>query len=145
VTIRNKRTRQTRPAMTLFCWLNVAFLLLAACRAMVPGLCTTQLAAKHAKARQASAESCCPVMPNTGNPANRAAAPNSARPSVRMTPHKHAPCGLCKLMEGMLDPLHDTVLEVPVLDALDRIHFHAQAEARAGSRARHSRGPPIIG
>lgn len=85
-----------------------AFLLIAACRSVVPGLCATQLAAKEAMARNAALPACCQVH----------TAEDDGTPSVHTPRPEHGPCAFCHLIRGMVDPL-------------DPVHFPLPATAKA--------------
>jgi hypothetical protein len=112
-------------------WLNAALLVLAACRALVPGLCATQRASNEAAAERA-VHACCVALPaqDDGCPAYRA-----ARASL-------AECGLCALMHGMLDPVESATIPTPTLAKLRRLDYRIPNPALQPMRAHNGRAPP---
>lgn len=118
--------------MTWLRWLNAGFLILAACRALVPGLCATQLAAGDAAAYRA-AHGCCSV---------RMAPTDDDRPGARAPQPERGPCGFCSLMQGMVDPLEHAQAPVPPFVLYRAAILIAQPQVAALPALHHGRAPP---
>lgn len=119
-------------------WLNAALLVLAACRALVPGLCATQLAMQESSDLRAAAHAlpaCCaaevPYAPG-----------GDGAPSWLPGVPPHAACGFCALMQGMLDPLVAFALESPPIVASGDAPRESQPALHPLPRTRHGRAPP---
>lgn len=129
--------RRDTHSMRLLRWLNAGFLILAACRALVPGLCATQAAALDNAARNAKLHPCCQVRTQ--------AAAHDDRPSASSRGAEHAECGFCHLVHGMLEAL-DSCCIVPPLVVGATAHLAPEdLLPRAASRTHLGRAPPILG
>lgn len=121
-------------------WLNAALLVLAACRALVPGLCATQLAMQEsADLRGAAAHAlpaCCaaeaPCAPGDGD----------NLPAWLPTSPPHAACGLCALMQGMVDPIKPAAFPVPAVAKTRHLDHEIPVPALQPMRAHNGRAPP---
>lgn len=120
-----------RGAMKFMRWLNAGFLILAACRALVPGLCATQLAAKDATEYRA-AHSCC---------STRQAAPSEG-PGVRAPQPERAPCGFCNVSQGMVDPLIPAVFTAPAIAGYSQPAYQDLLLLAAIAAPHDGRAPP---
>ena len=127
------RWKKSHQRMVALQGLVAAFILIAACRSLVPGLCATQLAAQEAMARNAALPACCQAH----------AAQEGDTPSVHTPRPEHGPCAFCNLIRGMVDPL-------------DPVHFPLPATAKAAppvdlpsfiplnlTRTHRGRAPPV--
>lgn len=122
-------------------WLNAGFLILAACRALVPGLCATQLAAGDAAAYRAT-HGCCAVRAADKCCSTRTAPADDDQPGVRLPLAERAACGFCSLMQGMVDPLEPAQAPAPPL-AIGRIALLAAQPLISEPPSLHrGRAPP---
>ena len=130
-----RRASRSRRAMIALRWLNAAFLVLAACRALVPGLCMTQLAARDAMARNEALPLCCRA---------HEACETTDAPTLRVPPVDRGPCAFCTLIQGMLDPLEPALLALPYLaEACPSLPL-AVYLPRDVANTRQGRAPPVI-
>lgn len=131
--------RAFRGAMPALRWLNAALLVLAACRALVPGLCATQLAMQEsADVRGAAAHAlpaCCaaeaPYAPG-----------GDGAPSWLPAVPPHAACGFCALMQGMLDPLTHALFPAPTLAIAEQFAPEFPVPSLRPMRSHLGRAPP---
>lgn len=117
-------------------WLNAGFLILAACRALVPGLCATQTAALE-QAKQHAVHACCQ--------ARTAEAQHDERPRIGTPIPPHADCALCSLMQGMLESLKPCQVIPPHRAVVAVSELPPSLVAAPALRAHYGRAPPILG
>ena len=129
--------RAPRNPMRLLRWLNAGFLVLAACRALVPGLCATQTAALESAEREATMHPCCQV--------RMAEAAHDDRPSIAALPPEHAACGFCALSHGMIETL-DTCRALPPAEmASSALTLPVRVPSLTVVQTHRGRAPPILG
>lgn len=121
-------------------WLNAALLVLAACRALVPGLCATQLAMQESADLRGAAAHALPACCAAEAPG--AFSGEQERPAVLPAGLAHAACGFCALMQGMLEPLTPIVLVAPPTVATGVLPQETHPTLRPMPRTRHGRAPP---
>ena len=122
--------------MRLMRWLNAGFLILAACRALVPGLCATQAAALDAVERKVAAHPCCQVgagkLPADG-------------PSIGTPIPEHAACGLCALVHGMIETLDTCQVAPQAALVSEALLLPVLVPSLAVVQTHRGRAPPILG